>query len=436
MYFYNSLPVAFTLPVAIYFHAQKAIHTPSGSSQDGFGNISDDVNGDGPTIRGYSTSDKDPSSSSYESLAFARLMELTFGDGSAYRFNLMELDALTKTFSYVNYETLFDAKTFVCDIISHLMFALLCLTIYEHTVFGMCCKIAIRKMGRTSTHILLVSRSLLNPDNILQRVESWASSASTINNEDGKEDLIDEDEDEDEEEFLDCDNNNLFIAHNSVVREESVPKTNHLEEKIMFRSDGNGSTTSSTSLGSHRSQESHDTMATGASDAATMATTVTVDNWCQQDSGVMVAATQSVGTTMSHNNHIGIMLSSSTLSSISSSSSSSHQTKEVSLLTDPTSPTTANATAQVNTRNIFNSTFANNTNSITSGEASPEKFKRFLHERNDDIERLGISFDSDYDDADDGYLDESDDDNKSDKSKSDKSNRYNTSLWERVTLLV
>ena len=52
MYLYNSLPVAFTLPVAIYFHAQKAIHTPSGgSSQDGFDG--DDVIGEGhPTIKG------------------------------------------------------------------------------------------------------------------------------------------------------------------------------------------------------------------------------------------------------------------------------------------------------------------------------------------------------------------------------------------------
>ena len=46
-------------------------------------------------------SDEDSSSSSYESLAFARLMELTF-DGS-YQFSLMELDTLTNTFSYVNY---------------------------------------------------------------------------------------------------------------------------------------------------------------------------------------------------------------------------------------------------------------------------------------------------------------------------------------------
>ena len=131
------------------------------------------------------------------------------------------------------------------------------------------------------------------------------------------------------------------------------------------------------------------------------------------------------------------MLSSSTLSTIPSSLSS-HRTKEMSVSTDPTkSPATANATAQVNARNIFNSTFAYNNNNTTIGEVSPEKFKRFLHERNDDIKRLGISFDSDYDDAgDDGYLDESDDDvNKSDK-KSDKLNEHNTSLWERVTLLV
>ena len=132
------------------------------------------------------------------------------------------------------------------------------------------------------------------------------------------------------------------------------------------------------------------------------------------------------------------MLSSSTLSTIPSSLSS-HRTKEISVSTDPTttSPTTTDATAQVNARNIFNSTFAYNNNNTAIGEVSPEKFKRFLHERNDDIERLGISFDSDYDDAgDDGYLDESDDDvNKSDK-KSDKLNEHNTSLWERVTLLV
>ena len=134
------------------------------------------------------------------------------------------------------------------------------------------------------------------------------------------------------------------------------------------------------------------------------------------------------------------MLSSSTLSTIPSSLSS-HRTKEISVSTDPTttSPTTTDATAQVNARNILNSTFAynNNNNNTAIGEVSPEKFKRFLHERNDDIERLGISFDSDYDDAgDDGYLDESDDDvNKSDK-KSDKLNEHNTSLWERVTLLV
>ena len=46
-------------------------------------------------------SDEDSSSSSYESLAFARLMELTFGGN--YQFSLMELDTLTNTFSYVNY---------------------------------------------------------------------------------------------------------------------------------------------------------------------------------------------------------------------------------------------------------------------------------------------------------------------------------------------
>ena len=46
-------------------------------------------------------SDENSSSSSYESLAFARLMELTFGGN--YQFSLMELDTLTNTFSYVNY---------------------------------------------------------------------------------------------------------------------------------------------------------------------------------------------------------------------------------------------------------------------------------------------------------------------------------------------
>jgi len=458
MYIYNSLPVAFTLPVAIYFHAQKVIHTPSGgSSQDGFDG-GDVINEGHPTIKGYSTSDEESSSSSYESLAFARLMELTFGGRGSYQFSLMELDTLTNTFSYVNYET-FDVKGFACDVISHIIFALVCLTIFEHTVFGMCCKIAMRKIRRSSTHILLVSRSLLNPDNIIQRVESWASSASTINDEtEEKEDLLllEEDEGEDDDDFQECDNNNSFVAHNSVVREESVPKTNHLEEKLLFRSVGNSSSSTSSLTSSsvassttsmdtspHESHHNIATTAAAATDAATMATTLTVDNWCQQDSGVMVAAMQSVGTTMSHDNHIGIMLSSSALSPIPSSSSS-HRTKEISVSTDPTttSPVTANATAQVNARNIFNSTFAynnnnNNNNNTTIGEASPEKFKRFLHERNDDIERLGISFDSDYDDTgDDGYLDESDDDvNKSDK-KSDKSNGHNTSLWERVTLLV
>ena len=128
--------------------------------------------------------------------------------------------------------------------------------------------------------------------------------------------IFDENGDDEDDEFLECDNNNSFVTHNGVVREESVPKTNHLEEKLLFRSDGNSSSTSSVEsstfmMGSPTRQQSYgDVIATVTftTDAATMATTATVDNWCQQDSGVMMAATQSVGTTMSRDNHIGVRI--------------------------------------------------------------------------------------------------------------------------------
>ena len=129
-----------------------------------------------------------------------------------------------------------------------------------------------------------------------------------------------------------------------------------------------------------------------------------------------------------------------------SSSATSHQeqqeTKEISLPTEP--PSTA--LALVRNWNIFNSTFANGTLAVGSGEASPEKFKRFLHERIDDIERMGISFDSMADDGDDGYLEESDEDGNADKmnmadgDQSIPSQNIDASaqqgFWERVTLLM
>lgn len=89
-------------------------------------------------------------------------------------------------------------------------------------------------------------------------------------------------------------------------------------------------------------------------------------------------------------------------------------------------------------------------NSTLNGEStSPEKFKRFLHERNDDMERLGISFDEDsnfIDSIDDGYLEESDEDNEKErlrykkkatkkKKKFDASDTGN-SIWERITFLL
>ena len=131
-----------------------------------------------------------------------------------------------------------------------------------------------RKLHHKSTHFLLVSRSFLRRENILQYVHSWASSA------DGD---IDED---DEEEFLDCDES--FVGDNPVAREESVPKTNHQEEKLFFSSDGDVASVSTT-------QESRDT-----------AVVTTVDDWCKQDSGFVVATTQPVGTSMSHEDQIGV----------------------------------------------------------------------------------------------------------------------------------
>ena len=69
-------------------------------------------------------SDENSSSSSYESLAFARLMELTFGGN--YQFSLMELDTLTNTFSYVNYgETTF----FLLDYLKSPCFFIITMTI-------------------------------------------------------------------------------------------------------------------------------------------------------------------------------------------------------------------------------------------------------------------------------------------------------------------
>jgi len=101
----------------------------------------------------------------------------------------------------------------------------------------------------------------------------------------------------------------------------------------------------------------------------------------------------------------------------------------------------------------LNSTFIGG----VGGEATPERFKRYLHERNEDIERLGISFDSDdgdnnnnntVDGEDDGYLPESDSDEQLlqsvvrdlstilDSSNSPSFSSLKESVWEKISLLM
>ena len=123
----------------------------------------------------------------------------------------------------------------------------------------------------------------------MQRVGSWPSNTSIVNE---NEDVLENGADDDEDEFLECESSIL------IVREESVPKTNHLEEKIFFQNNSthninDDSVTSVADIGTTVDVAETNDVATAT------AATATTDNWCQQDSGVLVATTQSVGTVMS-----------------------------------------------------------------------------------------------------------------------------------------
>ena len=98
-------------------------------------------------------------------------------------------------------------------------------------------------------------------------------------------------------------------------------------------------------------------------------------------------------------------------------------------------------TITTTTANVDNSVALNSTCVGACNEVCPESFKRFLIERNEDIDRLGISFDSE-----DGYLPESDSEeteliNEQHRFSSilfdkDASPPRISSVWERVSLLL
>ena len=159
-----------------------------------------------------------------------------------------------------------------------------------------------------------------------------------------------------------------------VGREESIPKANHKEEKT--------SENTSTPVSNNESNESME-----------------VEK--RKDSGVIVP-----------NVSMGTMVS------------------NVDLI-EKSTETTAEELISAANMIVLNSTLAYGI------ESSPEKFKRFLHERNEDVDRLGISFDE-------GYLDESDTDLSNESNQNDRSrimDMFNLSslgetVMEKISLLV
>lgn len=75
------------------------------------------------------------------------------------------------------------------------------------------------------------------------------------------------------------------------------------------------------------------------------------------------------------------------------------------------------------------------TSTFIAGETTPERFKRFLHERNEEIERLGISMDESDED---GYLYEVLDDKSTDKSNVNNQSSISylrEYLWRKLSFL-
>ena len=229
-----------------------------------------------------------------------------------------------------------------------------------------------RALQRLKTHV----QSMILPNRILQRVDSSSS----------------------DEVFLECSSTDCKV----VAREESIPKTNQLEERSLTKSNKNDSKPPSC--------DSEETVST-------------IEEACHDSGIIEIAGTVSVGTTMSSRDEI-IPTSKEEFTSAQ--------------------PSPVGSKADI----ILNSTFI-------GGEATPEKFKRYLHERNEDIERLGISFDSDDGDhdntgdgVDDGYLPESDSDeqllesvvrdlsNILDASNSPSFSSLKESVWEKISLLM
>eukprot|EP00111_Clytia_hemisphaerica_P003508 TCONS_00010031-protein len=330
MYIYNSLPIIFTLPIAFYFHT----HPPPSKFHQAQ-NVDTHLNGQHRF--------------KLQNDLLSQLLEKTFGREG--RLNLFLFDKMTQKFHSLNKGKMLDLWWIVTAFTSHTLFALASLFIYEHTVLGVCCKIVVRKMSRSSKLLLMVTRKALNRENILQRADSMSST---------NEDELDL--------FVECEET---FENRLVAREESIPKANHKDEKML---ENNSDPLSSNDINESMQVEK------------------------RKDSGVIVP-----------NASIGTMVS------------------NVDLVEKSTETTTEELISAANMM-VLNSTLAYGI------ESSPEKFKRFLHERNEDVDRLGISFDE-------GYLDESDTDlsNENDRSRLmdifDLSSLGET-VMEKISLLV
>lgn len=319
MYIYSSLPVVFTLPLAFYLHSNTPTHT---TYTDQY------IQGkDIQVTKGL------PDNS------FSTILKNVFGEECG-RFSLIKLDGIPESFKDMVSRDDINSNVLFCELIWHVVFILLSIIIFKYSIFGMFCRIAMRKMIRASIRFLECLEEVFSKDNILQRVESTSTNC-------------------DDEAFFECSS----LMQEIVVREESIPKANEAEEKFMELC-GKYSSITKPSLGTKESVE----------------TIIMYDN-TNNDSGMIDVQPEK-------------------------SMTSQEELVTLDEVGDETS------------------TFAHST-FMGGGEACPEKFKRYLLERNANVERLGISFDSE-----DGYLPESDLDDESQTALSQ------ISVWEKISHLL